>query len=537
MLKKINKNFFKKKFSIKGNYNGICCNFFLFPLPLKALLLVLAALMLAGRFSVSTPASRDGWQPLSWLDRGSVGPVQGHEELKLKMEDILEVFKNAGTLNPPVGVAISPRGDLFPPLSLPEDSEGPAVANLRLSMRFPYVSSDVTAGVRVRINDPYSLLGEPVLNDSKGGIYILPPLIEERGGQQLYCRSAHPVGYDQKFPSYSFFPLWGSEVEPFLRSVVRPTFGLAQPTVATIFTTGGHPFWEPVSRQRWILALKEKARGELENFLAGVNAARETEYTREQIEKMRSDFEKIQKVFDEEAIIARHQKTLEDAEKMFEMMKGFDPEEAEKRHREILESADENLEAQLEAAAELRPEFEEHQRNLIEALLTIDDIWNQADAAISGRNWDNLEKLGEELEVPHFLFLSDTGRKLEMLQAELNAMSASERRSPAYGFELPPWHPLGPHRHIVALDFHAERASGLVDPGTEGARSLLSINPAFFDSFTSPSSILLLSVEWWEETDARYRSEGGMFYNERRVNMLDDLWSSLNWNAISSFVD
>ncbi len=503
----------------------------------RVLILIVIISVPAG-WSVKTfSESRDGWQPLQWLDRRSEGATAGDDVLKSKMEHLLEVFKRAGTLNPPSGVAIFPRGDLLRASSLPGGYEVPSTANLRLSMRFPYVTSDVTARVSVRINDPVSLLGDPVLTDERGGIYILPPLIERKGGQQVYGRSAHPVGYDEKFPSYSFFPLWDSEAEPFLRSVVRPTFALAQSTVATIFTSGGRPFWEPVSRERWILALKERARDELRNFRSGVDAARETDYTAQQIEKIRGEFRRLQNMLDEEAIIERHENLLKQAEEMFEMMKAFNPQEAEENYRKMLENADEQLDAQLQMAEENRPKFKEYEQKLLQALLTMDEIWNQADAFISQGDWDGLYRLGKELEVPHFFFLADAGRKLDLLKAELNAMPASERRAPAYGFELPPWHPLGPHKHIVAMEFDAERASGLVDPDAEGARALVTINPQFFASFTDPSSVRLLAVEWWEETDARYRSEGGMFYNERRVNMLDDLWNSLDWSSVSAIVD
>ena len=502
-------------------------------------LLILAFIIsVPAGWSVRKPSEpRDGWQPLQWLDRRSDGATEADDVLKSKMEQLLEVFKRAGTLNPPSGVAIFPRGDLLTRSLLPGGYEVPSTANLRLSMRFPYVTSDVTARVSVRINDPGSLLGDPVLADERGGIYILPPLIERKGGQQVYSRSAHPVEYDEKFPSYSSFPLWDSDAEPFLRSVVRPTFALSQSTVATIFTSGGHPFWEPVSQERWILALKERASDELRSFRSGVDAARETDYTTQQIENIRGEFRRLQNMLDEEAIIERHENLLKQAEEMFEMMRAFNPEEAEKNYKKMLEDAGEQLEAQLKMAEKNRPKFKEYEQKLLQALLTMDEIWDQADAFISQGDWDGLDQLGEELEVPHFFFLADAGRKFELLKAELNAMPASERMAPAYGFELPPWHTLGPYKHIVAMEFDAERASGLVDPDAEGARALVAINPQFFASFTDPSSVRLLAVEWWEMTDARYRSEGGMFYNERRVNMLDDLWNSLDWNSISAIVD
>ncbi len=124
------------------------------------------------------------------------------------------------------------------------------------------------------------------------------------------------------------------------------------------------------------------------------------------------------------------------------------------------------------------------------------------------------------------------GRAAEGLKAELNGLTPAQRRATAYGFIVPPWPSMGTYRHIMAIDFEAGRPSGLVSPDAEGARALVCVDEDFFASAAEDAAIRVMSVEWWELIDARYRSEGGMFYNERRVTMLNDLWRSVDWNAL-----
>lgn len=104
---------------------------------------------------------------------------------------------------------------------------------------------------------------------------MLPPLTGKLAGQTIRSRSAHPPGYEEKYPSTSMFPLWAHDLEPFLRGVVRPGFKLVRGTVTTMFTSGGKPFYKPVSQQRWIRAMIGKAKSELADFRSGVTAANE----------------------------------------------------------------------------------------------------------------------------------------------------------------------------------------------------------------------------------------------------------------------
>lgn len=118
---------------------------------------------------------------------------------------------------------------------------GLARARLSLSIWEPGKEPEPSV-LTVRFNDPYPLLGEPVLTDEQGDIYLLPPQIPEKRGQALRSGDAHPPGYEERYPSLSFFPLWDTDVAPFLRSIVRPTFRLADRTLTTLFTSGDRSF-------------------------------------------------------------------------------------------------------------------------------------------------------------------------------------------------------------------------------------------------------------------------------------------------------
>jgi len=440
----------------------------------------------------------------------------------------MEVFRKAPPLNPPKGFGVNPRGEFQPGIRIPGLDQAPEPVRLRLGIRKPPGSQYIVASLNAWINDPYHLLGEPVLTDPEGEIFLMPPVVGQMGGQTIYTRTAHPVGYEEKYPSQDMFPLWSEDMEPFLRSVVRPTFRLAFSSVTTLFTSGGKPFWKPVSQERWIRAMIAKARNELDAFRTGLEEAEKTDITGQQIAQMRQHLQRMKSMLDEKEIVERHAESLEQAMSLYEMMKSMNPEQAEEYYRKTIADSEDQLGQKLAAAREQRGELEKYEQRMIGALVKRDEVWTGAGASISSGNWDRLEQLGRENHVDHLVFLADAGRAIEKLEAELAGLSPSQRSAPAYGFELPPFNPLGPHRHVVMMPFEAERPSGLVDPGTEGARALVCLDPGFFRFDVENAPVRILSVEWRGSHELRYHNE--------QKNLPQDLWSSIDWAALRAFV-
>jgi hypothetical protein len=498
---------------------------------LLAVFTILLLLLLPGWSSLPGVEKDDVWHPVRWTNKSS-SPEYG-KRLTSGAEQLLSVFQKARPLNPPTGLSISPSCR-FVEVNLSPGSGG---LLLDMAMRFPSNDAFPTAGVRVWINEPYNLLGEPVLADDAGDIFLLPPVIGEHSGQKLYSRAGHPPGSEEAFPGSKLFPLWGEEQEPFLRSVIRPTFGLYVASATTIFTSQRNSFWKPVSQERWIMAMIGRARSELDAVRKGLEAAGNTNVTRQQMDYMRSQMAKLRELFDERAVIERHEQSLKQVRELHAIMVKMNPEEAEKYYRNAMEGSDQRLEEALSAAAQQRIEIEKYEQKILEASLSMDDFWENLNLAMASGDWNSLEELGKEMKMEKLVFLADAGRAIDKLKIELNGLSPSQRRAPAYGFEIPDWHPLGPHRHVVALPFEAIRPSGLVDRGARGARALVSVDAEFFSSLEKKPAVRLIAIEWWEEVDARFRSKGGMFYNERRVTMFDELWKSLDWPALGALVD
>jgi hypothetical protein len=497
------------------------------------ILAVFPILLLSGWSAFHTVEKDDVWRAVRWTNKSS-SPAYG-KRMTSKSEQLMSVFQKARPLNPPRGLSVSPSCRFVPVnLSPGRSSEG---LLLDIAMRFPSNDAFPTAGVRVWVNEPYNLLGEPVLSDDSGDIFLLPPVIGEHRGHLLYSRAGHPPGSEEAFPGSKLFPLWGEEQEPFLRSVIRPTFGLYSASATTIFTPQMKPFWKPVSQERWIMAMIARARSELDVITKGLEAAGGTNITRQQMDYMRSHMAKLRELFDEKAVIERHELSLKQAKEMHAMLVRMNPEEADKYYKNTMDGADQRLEEALAAAAEQRVEIEKYEQQLLEASLSMDDFWETLNTAMKRGDWNGLEKLGKEMKMDKLVFLADAGRAVDKLRQELTGLSPSQRRAPAYGFEIPEWHPLGPHRHVVALPFEAIRPSGLVDRGSKGARALVSVDDEFFLSLDKEPAVRLIAVEWWEEVDARFRSKGGMFYNERRVTMYEELWNSLDWRAIRAILD
>ena len=137
-------------------------------------------------------------------------------------------------INPTGRVNIQPKAALLPPAALPGGSAGLVRGRLSLSVWEPAPRPEPGVAT-VWFNEPYHLLGDPVLTDARGEIYLLPPQVPAKGGQALRSRDAHPV--------------------------------------TTIFTKENRSFWKPVSQERWILALIERAKAEIRTFLDGLQAA------------------------------------------------------------------------------------------------------------------------------------------------------------------------------------------------------------------------------------------------------------------------
>ncbi len=234
-------------------------------------------------------------------------------------------------------------------------------------------------------------------------------------------------------------------------------------------------------------------------------------------------------MFDENEIIERHTSSVEQAMSFYNMMKNTNPEEAEKYYLKTIEGSDKNLQLQLDQAEKSRVELEEYEDKLIKALLAREDIWTGADASIKGGDWDALEETARKHNIEKLIYLADAGRAIPKLEAELNGLSPAQRKAPAFGFELPPWNPLGTHKNIVAMPFEAKRSSGLVDSNSEGARALVSLAPGFFNFTTNDASIGILGIEWSGYHKLSNPSGEG--------TMPHIIWSDLDWEALKTFVD
>ncbi len=493
----------------------------------RTLILLLVILLMSGLTASYYIFVEGSWNDLRWLNKSSRSQTSV-EAMKSKAEDIIQIFQKAAVFNPPRGMRIVPLGEFHKSITLAENNKSPERISLHLGIKIPPDANRTAATINVWINDPLFLLGDPVLKDNSGEIFMLPPLTGHLAGQSIYSRTAHPAGYEEKYPSQSMFPLWAHNIEPFLRGVVRPSFKLAKGTVTTMFTTGGKPFWKTVSQERWIKAMIEKAKNDLEDFRSGVVAAQQSDVTSEQIDQLKNYLKRVRSLFEEEEIMERHASSVEQAMSFYNMMKSTNPEEAEKYYLKTIEGSDENLQIQLDQAEKSRAELEEYENKLINALLKREDVWTGADDLISGGDWDALEETGREHNIEKLIYLADAGRAIPKLEAELSGLSPAERKAPAYGFELPPWNPLGTHRNVVAMQFEAKRPSGLVDSNAEGARALVCLDPDFFNFGNSDASIGILGIEYSGYHQLRLPSGEG--------TMPDALWSTLDWAALKAFI-
>ncbi len=485
------------------------------------------------------------WGDLITRESGEIDLVEKDKNsLEKILGEILELFKETAPLNPPQQVQVRPIAYLEPKLPL-LDQSGPARGYIDLGMVFPNQGPPGPSGrIQVWLNEPEALLGTPLAFAEEGyPIYLLPPVIEDKASGPLFSRSAHPVGYEEAFPSYSFFPLWGWEVETFLREVIQPSFNLAESSVLTILTRGNKPFWEPVSQEEWITSLMDYAQNEIDLFLAGMETEKKEDFHQDQIDLLEKRLQNLRKKTSPENIIETHENLMQGIEQAIEFaefnLEKAQTEEQEEHWKEMLEKHHENLETQKENLDEQIKNFQdmanqvlEFGEQLIKAQIYQGKLKEKLIPLISVENWAAIEKKGEEIDSPYLIFLGRTGQSRDELEKELASLSPAERNAPAYGFDIPPLHPLGSHRHVVAMDHDAERPSGLVPPETKGSRALVRLKTDFFDTKLPPDSIQLIIVRWWERTDASHFSTSGRYYHQGRRTMMENLWKHLDWKQL-----
>ena len=497
-------------------------------LPLLTILLIITALLWSGYSGSGDKLdSSDLWEPLNRVNRSSRNAADA-AAIERKVENITEVFRKALPFNPPKGFAVMPRVQYLSPLYLPGNTHTPEPVHFRVAIRMPPQSRDILAGVNVWINDPYNLLGEPLLSDSQGDIFLLPPEVGSMGGQKIVSRMAHPPGYDNEYPCRSIFPLWSSDQEPFLRSVVRPSFGLAKGTVTTFSTIGNQPFWRPVSQERWINAMIARAEMTVNEISAGVDAAEELNITEEQLNRMKVYLSRMKEMVTEENIIRRYRELKATMMPQYEMVKQSNPAAAEEFYQKSIVGLEDMMELELSQVDERRKEIEEMERKLMTALVQREEVWQQMKTAIDRGDWDKIDELADEHKLDNIRLIADAGRSVGRLRVELAGLSKAERSAPAYGFLIPEDHPVGTHRQVVAMVFNAERASGLVAAGAKGARAIVSIDPEFFDFADTGAPIRLMAVEYWGSNTTTY--------DNNRRNLLDDIWHNLDWQELRAMV-
>ncbi len=470
----------------------------------------------------------DLWEPLNKMNQSS-RDVTSLTAIDRKVENIMDVFRKALPFNPPKGFAVMPGVQYLKTLDLPGNTYKPEPVQFRIAVRMPPQSRDIVAGVNVWINDPYNILGEPLLSDNQGDIFLLPPDVGIMGRQKIVSRMAHPPGYNNEYPCSSIYPLWSPVQEPFLRSVVRPSFGLAKSTVTTIFTAGNRPFWKPVSQERWINAMIAHAEKMVNDITAGVEAADDTNFTEQQVSQMKLYIERMKELYTEENIKKTYRDAIERLMPVYEMMKQNDPEQAEELYKHSIGGMEKAMEEQLAIAVEKYEEIEEMEQKLISALLQREDIMQQIKAAVENQNWDKLDDLADEHNLDNLKLIADAGRSIKRLRNELAALSPAERRAPAFGFLIPDVHPLGTQRQVMAMVFEAERASGLVPANARGARAIVSIKPEFFNFSDNQAPIKLMTIEYW--------GKNTITYDNNRRNLINDIWNYLNWQELKAMVN
>jgi len=495
----------------------------------------------------------DVWRDLRIDGRGITGFASDTEESVIEdMQDIFSIFQATPHLNPPPAdvTQIRPRIRINKRPELSYEQSSLLRAGLELRMWFAGQGvPGATGRVDVSVNKPEALLGKPALIDEKGGLYILPPVIAELVSGPLYSRQAHPPGYEEEYPSRSFFPLWNPTVEPVLHSVIYPLFRLGRFVgVATELTADESSFWQPVSQERWIRALQRYCQSELDFYLETMKAEREQEvgWTDKQVEKMRRETERMRHRFSAEGTIEMNERMINSYENAIGLLEHaldnpglfqLDEERQRKSKEQIkqyelkIDELHANLEEQIIANQERAEEWIEYMEEMTRAVILQKGLLEDIEELILQEKWDEMEQMAREFEIDHLLLLAEAGKAIGYLETELQQLPATERAAPAYGFDIPGFAP-GPLKHIVPLSYEAERPSGLVSPDKAGARAVVAIKCDFFDEKAAEDTIKLIVVEWWERTDAMFYSPGASRYSETRGNMRENLWQSLDWASL-----
>ncbi len=495
--------------------------------------------------------AEDIWRDLRIDGRGITDFDADVEESIIEdLQDIFLIFQTTPHLNPPPSdvTQIHPRIRIRKQPEFFYEQGSLLRGDLELRMWFVGQGAPGHTGrVDISVNNPEALLGKPALIDEDGGLYILPPVIAELESGPLYCRQAHPPGYEEEYPCRSFFPLWNPTVEPVLYSVVFPLFSLARSVgVATELTAAESSFWEPVSQERWIRALQRYCQFELDLFLETMKVEQEQEWTEKQAERMRRETEEMRDRYSIEGTIEMNEKLIKSYEDSIELLEHqldnpgfFQVDEEQKRmiqenikqFEHEIDKLNAGLEEQIIANQENAEEWIEMMEAMTKAIILQKGLLEDIEKLIQKEKWDEMEEMAIEYEIDHLLLLAKAGKNIGYLETELQHLSAAERAAPAYGFDIPGFAP-GPLKHVVPLSYEAERPSGLVSPDKEEARAVVAIKPDFFDEIAAEDTVKLIVVEWWERTASMFYSPGARFYSEARVNMRENLWQSLDWESL-----
>ncbi|TVR04475.1 MAG: hypothetical protein EA403_04940 [Spirochaetaceae bacterium] len=460
-------------------------------------------------------------------------------ELLGHLDTILPLFHALPPFNPPREFHVIPLRYTDPGKTLLEGRPGPARFTVDFAFEFFVVDEYIAvAGVRVSINHPFELLGPAFFADEESPFYLLPPTIQGAGGQELFLRSAHPVGYQRVFPIGPAEPLWHENSAPFYRSVIRPHFNMVSHIAVTCFTRGGEPFWKPVSRERWIRAMIAHGNAVVATHREGGQFYAATEDTQRQIEELKRRIDRMRAAYSEEVTQQVYEQMI--AVAPLSRALASDPETGEREYQKALAAAEEYREQRRRSEPEMMATFDAQEKQFIDALLARDALMTAERQAVADEDWDRLEEIGRENELSQLVYIADAGRHVTALERELASMSPAERSAPAWGFEIPE-SPPGPYRSFMMMEFSPKRPSGLVEPDSPGARAIIALDHAFFDRRTSDAQPLILTVAYWQkpppmEAEPWVKMERRGVPREPGLTMLTDVWRHLDWRTLRGIV-
>lgn len=483
--------------------------------------------------------AQEGWRRMQ-TGTQRAEPLNAAElELLGHLDTILPLFHALPPFNPPREFHVIPLRYTDPGAELLEGRPGPARLTVDFGMQFLVVMEyRVVAGVRVSINDPFELLGPAFFADEESRFYLLPPTIQGAGGQELFLRSAHPVGFQKVFPMGIAPPLWHENSEPFYRSVIRPHFNMVSQIAVTCFTRRGEPFWKPVSRERWVRTLIAYGNAVVAEHREGGQLYAATEDTQKQIEELKRRYDRMRAAYSEEVTQQVYEQMI--AVAPLSRALAPDPETGEREYQKALAEAEQYRQERRRMEPEMIATLDAQEKQFIDALLARDALMVAERQAVADEDWDRLEEIGRENQLSHLVYIADAGRQVVALERELSTMSAAERSAPAWGFEIPE-SPPGPYRSFMMMQFSLTRPSGLVEPDSPGARAIVALDRSFFDRRNSDAQPLILTVAYWK--DPRYGDDPWAMMERRGVprepglTMLADVWRHLDWRVLRRIVE